>query len=735
MHQTSLGSSASIRDPSFANGQLFGTPQRQIGYPAASGPGIVGTPPRIHQPAHSHNHSHGLVSSCDAHVPSYLPEFTRVAPSRDPSTPEFHIQAGLTALGRADAATAETAFRRAMAIDPRGPAAAYFLANLLNSRGRFAEATGVLRKACANNPGLEALREALADSLFFDLRYAEALEEISKAIQVMPTSTSLHIKLAYALLKSKQPEAAMAELSKMEESAESNANFLLTKAETYNALGNFAAAAEAAAAASSRCGSIYADFELMRAKIGRGHLENSEGLVPKYRAMARFGALLFADPGLATPGLLVDSELPARTPAGLKAAIQQLEANALKSAFAPMGAKHSSILIAFDQYVNYILFLHNTLVGMNSKIILPDSFSYPSGLVKQTLAEDHSSYYASIALNTNVEFQPFIKALVKHYRSEKMPLPVERIFTILASSPLKERKIEQIIEYAAKGKTTQGGFYEAAAERLFQHNPALASEVSSPFKEMALIDFFIAAHRMEKHPGIFLDIYSTPLSPESQGLVPRASEPISPPAEPSTEDAPFILPRSSAQVDKAPTDVFITPAPDGGPVLKDSEPVEGASSSPSGGSLSSNALPVSATQPLKLPSTLNALNSSAVQPGRKFWVKVRNVDKHRLSDRVFMEVLSTPSHQQTFQPIGTSPPITISIESLFGPFFLTPQLLSQASTENQELRLVLKSADSLKSLWKGNISLNAVLAVPQSLCFKSFTLLGFKRYEVTCYVE
>ena len=679
----------------------------------------AGTLPHIHQPAHTHNHSHGLVSSCDAHVPSYLPEFTRVPPSKDPSTPEFHINAGLAALGRADAATAEAAFRKAMTIDPRGPAAAYFLANLLNSRGKFAEATAVLKRACAANPTLEALREALADSLFFDLRYTEALEEISKALELMPTSTSLQIKLAYAFLKIKKPDAAMAELLKVEESAGSNANFLLTKAETYNALGNFGAAAEAAAAASSRCGSIYADFELMRAKIGRGHLENSEGLVPKYRAMARFGALLFADPGLATPGLLADSELPARTPAGLKAAIQQLEANALKSAFAPMGAKHSSILIAFDQYMNYLLFLHNTLVGLNSKIILPDSFSYPSGLVKQTLRENHSSYYSSIALNTNVDFQPFIKALVKHYRSEKMPLPVEKIFTILASSPLKERKIEQILEYATRGKTTQGGFYEAAAQRLFQHNPELASEVSSPFKVMALIDFFIAAHRMEKHPGAFLDIYSTPLSPESLGLVPRASEPISPPSEPSPEDAPFILPRSFAQVDKAPTDVFITPSLEGGPVMKDSDQAEGAS----------------AMQSIKRSSTVNGVNSLAVQPGRKLWVKVHNVDKHRLSDRVFMEVLSAPSRQQTFQPIGTSPPITISIESLFGPFFLSPQLISQASTESQDLRLVLKNADSLKSLWKGSISLNALLAAPQSLCFKSFTLLGFKCYEVTCSVE
>ena len=77
---------------------------------------------------------------------------------------------------------AERLYRRLMKTDPRDPAAAYNLGNLMNSEGRIVEAEAAYRAAIAAEPGYADAWHNLADVLDEQGRTKESVACLERAI-------------------------------------------------------------------------------------------------------------------------------------------------------------------------------------------------------------------------------------------------------------------------------------------------------------------------------------------------------------------------------------------------------------------------------------------------------------------------------------------------------------------------------------------------------------------------
>jgi tetratricopeptide (TPR) repeat protein len=108
--------------------------------------------------------------------------------------------AGLAALDAGDSGRAETAFRRALALDAALAAAWTNLGNLLDGRGERGAAREAYEKALALEPEQPEARYNLANLLFDVGEIDLALAEYRRVVQAAPDFADAHYNLGLALL-------------------------------------------------------------------------------------------------------------------------------------------------------------------------------------------------------------------------------------------------------------------------------------------------------------------------------------------------------------------------------------------------------------------------------------------------------------------------------------------------------------------------------------------------------
>lgn len=110
-----------------------------------------------------------------------------------------HAALGQALVTAGDVDGAETAFRRALALDPALPAAHDGLGALLALRDRLAEAARHFRAALAREPGLVATRYRLATALLGLGERARAIDEYRAVLAAAPNHEGALAKLSYEL--------------------------------------------------------------------------------------------------------------------------------------------------------------------------------------------------------------------------------------------------------------------------------------------------------------------------------------------------------------------------------------------------------------------------------------------------------------------------------------------------------------------------------------------------------
>jgi len=119
-----------------------------------------------------------------------------------------HLVAGRERLSRGDAAGAEVALRKALAIDPRSTDALVSLGEALVRQEKHAAAEDAFRQAIEVNPATGQAYLQLGRCLAAQKKHKESLGPFRTAVQYMPLSIEAHRELARALSDSGQPEEA-----------------------------------------------------------------------------------------------------------------------------------------------------------------------------------------------------------------------------------------------------------------------------------------------------------------------------------------------------------------------------------------------------------------------------------------------------------------------------------------------------------------------------------------------
>lgn len=102
-----------------------------------------------------------------------------------------------TLLHDRDLASAEEAFRRAIALDPRDGTARRWYAKLLSFSGRHEEAIAEVRRALEADPLSIACRRDLAEALYLARRGDEAIDEAIELLRRFPRETDVQLGLAW----------------------------------------------------------------------------------------------------------------------------------------------------------------------------------------------------------------------------------------------------------------------------------------------------------------------------------------------------------------------------------------------------------------------------------------------------------------------------------------------------------------------------------------------------------
>ncbi len=126
--------------------------------------------------------------------------------------PEAHGNLGIIALARGDAAGAESAFRKALAMRPSFSRAAVNLAETLRRTGRAAEGEALLRDALPRATGADAAAELHGALGLFLVRRRDlpgALAELTKASELRPADAHAAYVLAVALHDTGDPRRAL----------------------------------------------------------------------------------------------------------------------------------------------------------------------------------------------------------------------------------------------------------------------------------------------------------------------------------------------------------------------------------------------------------------------------------------------------------------------------------------------------------------------------------------------
>jgi tetratricopeptide (TPR) repeat protein len=106
------------------------------------------------------------------------------------------VDAGFAALEAGDGSKAATAFRRALADDPRNPAALYGAGAAAYLQSRPTDATSWLKQALAIEPGLTAASALLAEIVYHEGDLSTAIKTIETALKYAPEEVILRQQLA-----------------------------------------------------------------------------------------------------------------------------------------------------------------------------------------------------------------------------------------------------------------------------------------------------------------------------------------------------------------------------------------------------------------------------------------------------------------------------------------------------------------------------------------------------------
>ena len=141
--------------------------------------------------------------------------------------PSMQMNLAGLAWRQGDAATAETGYRRVIAMDPYLPPAYSAMASLLSGQGRNADAERVLREGIARIPGDGDLHRTLALLLAEEKRDAEAITEMERAAKLLPRNARLFYNLGLMQQRAGDLRAAAAALAKARELGDADATYAL----------------------------------------------------------------------------------------------------------------------------------------------------------------------------------------------------------------------------------------------------------------------------------------------------------------------------------------------------------------------------------------------------------------------------------------------------------------------------------------------------------------------------
>jgi TolB-like protein/DNA-binding winged helix-turn-helix (wHTH) protein/Tfp pilus assembly protein PilF len=137
---------------------------------------------------------------------------------------------------------AETAFQRALQLNPNHALAHNFFGGLLAARGRFDEAIAEKRAALELDPLSSPIRASLGWVLYFARRYDSAIEECREALVIEEEFFRAHLYLGLAYEQKGMHEQAIVELKKALSLSGGSVEMLSAMAHVYAASGNAAEA-------------------------------------------------------------------------------------------------------------------------------------------------------------------------------------------------------------------------------------------------------------------------------------------------------------------------------------------------------------------------------------------------------------------------------------------------------------------------------------------------------------
>jgi tetratricopeptide (TPR) repeat protein len=126
-----------------------------------------------------------------------------------PSPAQEHISRGWDALQREDYAAAETAFRKAMSVDPKSPVAFIGMAEMAGRKGQPGEVDNWLQKAVAADPTSTLAQRTWAKRLVQKGKFSDAEQALRKALAAEGSNADAQLELGGLYLGGlKNPKAA-----------------------------------------------------------------------------------------------------------------------------------------------------------------------------------------------------------------------------------------------------------------------------------------------------------------------------------------------------------------------------------------------------------------------------------------------------------------------------------------------------------------------------------------------
>jgi tetratricopeptide (TPR) repeat protein len=141
--------------------------------------------------------------------------------------PSSYIDLGVMYINRGKLKDAETAYKKAITIEPAYAYSYINLADLYRQQGRDVEGEKLLRMALTYNPNSAELYHALGLLLTRQKRRSEAIEALERASQLAPQNETLQYYYALAIMETGQIDMALQILEKANQTNPYNTTILI----------------------------------------------------------------------------------------------------------------------------------------------------------------------------------------------------------------------------------------------------------------------------------------------------------------------------------------------------------------------------------------------------------------------------------------------------------------------------------------------------------------------------